>query len=173
METLIIKKGFLGRKLKEPLILNVRKPQCAADLKIQHYVLETFLSTQPALAQYTFCNSSTMKIAKYLLFNRTGSHASLQNYIYSIYRFCKWAHVQPDQLIKKSVDRNGVAKPEALVETRRLIDDFVACSRTENMSSSTIITRVKGVLALFRINGLILPPVRLAKYNCSCDRAPS
>ena len=126
MENLIITKSLLGHKLKKPLFLKVLEPQCAADLKLQHFVIETFLSRMPALAQFTFENSSTMKIAKYLLFNRTASQDCLYDYIYSVHRFCKWAHIQPDQLVKKSVNKNGVPKPKALVQTRCIIEDFVA-----------------------------------------------
>ena len=174
MENLIITKSLLGHKLKKPLFLKVLEPQCAADLKLQHFVIATFLSRMPALAQFTFENSSTMKIAKYLLLYRTASQDCLFDYIYSVHRFCKWAHIQPDQLVKKSVSKNGVPKPKALVQTRCLIEDFVAYLQTENLSPSYIIILVKGVLALLRINGLkLLLPFRLANYNICCDRAPS
>lgn len=104
----------------------------------------------------------------------TASQDCLYDYIYSIHRFCKWAHIQPDQLVKKSVDKNGVPKPKALVQTRCIIEDFVAHLQTENLSPSYIIILVKGVLALLRLNGLKLrPPFRLANYNICCDRAPS
>jgi integrase len=173
MENLTITKSRLGRKLKKPVVLKVPEPQSAADLKLQHFVTETFLSTIPSLAQFTFENWSTMRIAKYLLFNRTASQDTLFSYIYSIYRFCKWAHTMPDQLIKKSVDKNGVPKPKALVHTKRLIEDFVAYLQTQSTSPSTIYSRVHGVVALFRINGLMLPPFGLANYYIYCDRAPS
>jgi hypothetical protein len=107
MRNLVITKSLLGRKLKKPLVLKVLEPQCAADLKLQHFVIETFLSRMPALTQFTFENSSTMKIAKYLLFYRTASQDCLFDYIYSIHRFCKWAHIQPDQLVKKSVNKKS------------------------------------------------------------------
>jgi len=102
MQNLIITKSLLGRKLKKPLVLKVLEPQCAADLKLQHFVIETFLSRMPALAQFTFDNSSTIKIARYLLFHRTASRDCLFDYIYSVHRFCNWAHIQPDQLVKNA-----------------------------------------------------------------------
>jgi hypothetical protein len=174
MENLVITKSLQGRKLKKPLVLKVLEPQCPADLKLQNFVIETFISRIHALAQFTFENSSTMKITRYLLFNRTASRDSLFSYIYGVHRFCKWANIQPDQLVKKCVDKNGVPKPKALVQTRCLIEDFVAHLQTENLSPSYIIILVKGVLALLRLNGLkLLPPFRLANYNICCDRAPS
>jgi len=174
MKNLVITKSLQGRKLKKPLVLKVLEPQCAADLKLQHFVIETFISRIHALAQFTFDNSSTMKIARYLVFNRTASRDCLFSYIYSVYRFCKWTHIQPDQLVNKCLDKNGVPKPKALVQTRCLIEDFVAHLQTENLSPSYIIILVKGVLALLRLNGLkLLPPFRLANHNICCDRAPS
>jgi len=173
-QNLIITKSLQGRKLKKPLVLKVLEPQCPADLKLQNFVIETFISRIHALAQFTFDNSSTMKIARYLLFNRTASRDCLFSYIYSVYRFCKWANIQPDQLVKKCRDKNGVPKPKGLVQTRCLIEDFVAHLQTEKLSSSYVIILVKGVLALLRLHGLkLLPPFRLANYNICYDRAPS
>jgi hypothetical protein len=51
---------------------------------------------------------------------------------------------------------------------------FADGATVENLSPSYIITRVKGVLALFRINGLkLLRPFKLTNYNICYDRAPS
>lgn len=173
IKILTITKSPLGRKLRKPLVLKVLEPQCTADLKLQHFIIGTFLSRRPALAQFTFDNSSTMKIARYLFFNRTASRYCLFSYIYSVYRFCEWAHIQPDQLIKSCIDENGVPKPKASVETKALIEDYVAYLQTKNLSPSSKISLVKGILALLRINGLNLRPFKLPNYNISCDRAPS
>ena len=169
---LTITKTSLGRKLKKPLVLNVPEPRCASDLRLQQFIIEAFIAHRPALAQFTFNNTSTIKIARYLLFNRTASQTSLFDYIYSVHRFCRWAHIQPDQLVKKCVDKNGVIKPKAVIQTRHLIEEFVAYLQPEKLAPSYITQLVKGVLALLRINGFPLR-FKLASYKISCDRAPS
>lgn len=173
METVTITKNLRGLRLKKPLILKVPEAHSATDLKLRNFVIETFLSTVRCLAQFTLENASTMKIAKYLLFNRTGSQSTLYAYIFNIHHFCKWADIQPDQLIRKALDKNGVPKPKSVIQIRSLVEEFVAHMQTEKLAPSYIYSHVHNVLFLLRINGLNLQPFSLARHHLSYDRAPS
>jgi hypothetical protein len=126
------------------------------------------------LVAFTFDNTSTLELAKHLLRHRTGSTATLYQYIYGVHRFSKWLNTQPDQLIKNCQDQDGDPKPKALAQTSRLLDDFVANLQAENLAPGSVSNHVKGVKALFRCNGLKLDlPYSLPKRGIYSDRAPN
>jgi hypothetical protein len=126
MKTVTITESSRSHKLQKPLTLAVPEPQNAADQKLHKYIIDAFVSRMPSLAQFTFENTAVINLAKHLLRHRTGSHVTLYQYVYSIYRFSKWLNTQPDQLVKNCLDQDGDPKPKALAQTSRLLDDFVA-----------------------------------------------
>lgn len=89
MKTVTITESSRGHKLQKPLTLAVPEPQNAADQKLQKYIIDAFVSRMPSLAQFTFENTTITNLAKHLLRHRTGSHATLYQYVYGIYRFSK------------------------------------------------------------------------------------
>jgi len=174
MKTVTITESSRGYKLHKPLMLVLPEPQNAADQKLQHYIIDALLTKMPALVGFTFDNTSTLELAKHLLRHRTGSTATLYQYIYGVHRFSKWLNTQPDQLVKNCQDQDGDPKPKALAQTSRLLDDFVANLQAENLAPGSVSNHVKGVKALFRCNGLKLElPYSLPKRVVYNDRAPS
>jgi site-specific recombinase XerD len=174
MKTVIITESSRGHKLQKPLTLAVPEAQNAADQKLQKYIIDSFVSKMPSLAQFTFENTTIINLAKHLLRHRTGSHATLYQYVYGIYRFSKWLNTQPDQLVKNCLDQDGDPKPKALAQTSRLLDDFVANLQAEDLAPGSVSNHVKGAKALFRCNGLKLElPYNLPKRSVYEDRAPA
>jgi hypothetical protein len=94
-KTLIIEKSIRGHRLKEPLKTIVPERQNAAEKKLLHHILES-LDGRSCLIPFTLENFSTRNLARYLLFNRTGSQLSLYGYVESVYHFSKWIGIQPD-----------------------------------------------------------------------------
>ena len=174
MKTVTITESSRGYKLSKPLTLSLPEPQNAADQKLQQYVIDALLTKMPSLVAFTFDNTSTLELAKHLLRHRTGSTATLYQYIYGVHRFSKWLNTQPDQLVKNCQDQDGDLKPKDLAQTSRLLDDFVANLQAENLALGSVSNHVKGVKALFRCNGLKLElPYSLPKRGVYSDRAPS
>ena len=174
MKTVTITESSRGYKLQKPLTLALPEPQNAADQRLQQYIIEALLTKMPALVSFTFENTSTLELAKHLLRHRTGSTATLYQYIYGVYRFSKWLNMRPDQLIKNCQDQDGDPKPKALAQTSRMLDDFVANLQAENLAPGSVSNHVKGVKALFRSNGLKLElPYSLPKRSVYEDRAPT
>ncbi len=127
-----------------------------------------------SLVPFTFNNTSTLEVAKHLLRHRTGSTATLYQYIYGIYRFCRWVNTQQDQIIKSCQDLDGDPKPKAIAKYTRLLDDFVGCLQAEGLAPGTVSNHVKSVKALFRSNRMKLDlPYNLSKRIVYSDRAPS
>ncbi|MGF3536933.1 MAG: tyrosine-type recombinase/integrase, partial [Candidatus Bathyarchaeia archaeon] len=174
MKTVTITESSRGYKLQKPLTLQMPEPQTPADQKLHQYIIDALLTKMPALVTFTFDNQTTLELAKHLLRHRTGSQATLYQYIYGVYRFCKWLNTQPDQLVKSCQDQDGDPKPKALAQTSRMLDDFVANLQAENLAPGSISNHVKGVKALFRCNGLKLElPYSLSKRGVYEDRAPT
>jgi integrase len=174
VKTVTITESSRGYKLQKPLTLALPEPQNAADQRLQQYIIEALLTKMPALVSFTFENTSTLELAKHLLRHRTGSTATLYQYIYGVYRFSKWLNMRPDQLIKNCQDQDGDPKPKALAQTSRMLDDFVANLQAENLAPGSVSNHVKGVKALFRSNGLKLElPYSLPKRSVYEDRAPT
>ena len=174
MQTVTLTESSLGYKLKTPLTLQLPEPQNAADTKLQQYIIEALLTRMPSLVTLTFENASTIQLAKHLLRHRTGSTATLYQYIYGVHRFSKWANAQPDQLVKACQDQDGDPKPKALAQTSRLLDDFVANLQAEELAPGSVSNHVKAVKALFRCNGLKLElAYSLSKRTMYKDRAPT
>ncbi len=174
MKTVTITESSRGYKLSKPLTLSLPEPQNAADQKLQQYVIDSLLTKMPTLVTFTFENASTLELAKHLLRHRTGSTATLYQYIYGVHRFSKWLNTQPDMLVKNCLDQDGDPKPKALAQTSRLLDDFVANLQAENLAPGSVSNHVKGVKALFRCNGLKLElPYNLPKRGVYNDRAPT
>ena len=174
MKTVTITESSRGHKLNKPLTLSLPEPQNPADQKLQQYVIDALLTKMPMLVGFTFDNFSTLELAKHLLRHRTGSTATLYQYIYGVHRFSKWLNTQPDQLIKACQDQDGDPKPKALAQTSRMLDDFIANLQAENLAPGSVSNHVKGVKALFRCNGLKLElPYSLSKRSVYEDRAPA
>jgi site-specific recombinase XerD len=152
----------------------IPEAQTAADKKLQEYIINALLTRMPSLVPFTFENATTIELAKHLLRHRTGSPATLYQYIYGVHRFSKWLNTQPDQLIKACQDQDGDPKPKALAQTSRMLDDFIANLQAENLAPGSVSNHVKGVKALFRCNGLKLElPYSLSKRSVYEDRAPA
>jgi site-specific recombinase XerD len=163
-----------GTKLQKPLTLALPEALTAADRKLQQYIIDALLTRMPSLVTLTFDNASTIELAKHLLRHRTGSSATLYQYIYGVHRFSKWTNTPPDQLVKTCQDQDGDPKPKALAQTGRMLDDFVANLQAENLAPGSVSNHVKGVKALFRCNGLKLElPYSLSKRSVYEDRAPT
>jgi len=174
VKTVTITESSRGHKLQTPLTVAIPEAQNAADRKLHQYIIDALLTRMPSLVTLTFENATTIELAKHLLRHRTGSPATLYQYIYGVHRFSKWTNTQPDQLVKACKDQDGDPKPKALSQTSRMLDDFVANLQAENLAPGSVSNHVKGVKALFRCNGLKLElPYSLSKRGVYEDRAPT
>jgi hypothetical protein len=174
VQTITVTHSPLGKKLKKPITFTAPEIKNAADEKLQEYIITSLSWKLRKLIPFTFDNASTIELAKHLLRHRTGSKATLYQYMYGVYRFCKWANTQPDQLIKSCQDIDGDPKPKALAQISRLLDDFIGCLQAEGLAPGSVSNHVKSVKALFRVNRLKIDlPYTLSKRVVYSDRAPT
>jgi len=174
VQTITVTHSPLGKKLKKPITFAAPEIKNIADEKLQEYIITSLSWKLRKLIPFTFGNASTIELAKHLLRHRTGSKATLYQYMYGVYRFCKWANTQPDQLIKSCQDIDGDPKPKALAQISRLLDDFIGCLQAEGLAPGSVSNHVKSVKALFRVNRLKIDlPYTLSKRVVYSDRAPN
>ena len=135
----------------------------------KRFIIEAFRAKMPRLIPFALENESIRKLAVYLLRHTTGSHATLYQYVFGVYRYCKWAGKSPDEVVRESLlDRKALERYVAS------LDDFVGDLQAEGLASGTISNHVKGVKALYRTNGIeLILPYRLPRRVKYSDRAPT
>jgi len=172
-KTLILERGCRGGRFKKPVTIKVPERQTLAEKKLLRYIWES-LSTRSCLIPFTVNNVSTMKLARHLLFNRTGSQPSLYIYIDHIHRFCRWIQAEPDQLVNKCRNRNGNPNPKGIAIMTKALEEYNDYMRANNNASSTIWRRLKDITGVFRLNGIDLRlPYGIRAWNVYDTRAPT
>lgn len=136
--------------------------------KARQYIIDAFKGKMSSLIPFSFQNESIIKMASYLLKYTTGSNYTLYQYVFGVHRFSKWLGKNPDEMVKESLlDKKTIGR---FIEA---IDDFVGDMQAEGLAPGTINNHVKGVKALFRVNGVtIILPYRLPKKVKYHDRSP-
>lgn len=175
MKKIRIIKSSLGYTLKKPLILEIPEPRNQAEHNLQRYVIKTFVGQYPHLAQFTFENNSMMELAKHLLIHRTGSRATLCNYVYSVHSFCRWLNTSPDKLLAECQDQDEAPVPKGIAKARRLLADFAADLQAKNhLAPATVHHMMSHIQSWFRINCVDLKLLyRISKWALYEERAPS
>jgi len=164
----------LGIKLRQPITVQAPKPRNKGEEQLHKYIIQSLSWKMPSLVKLAFSNQSTIELAKHLLRHRTGSTGTLYQYMYGIHRFCKWLNTTPDQLIKNCLDKEGCPDQKAIAKHVRLLDDFIGCLQADGLAPGTIANHIKGVKALFRVNGIKLElPYGLSKRTVYTDRSPT
>ena len=104
----------------------IEEAESPRDRNCRQYVFDAFKGKMKSLISFAFENESVMKIAKYLLNYTMGSHATLYQYVFGVYRFCKWFDKSPDEIIRE-ISFN-TAKIDAYIQH---IEDFIGDLRAE------------------------------------------
>ena len=137
--------------------------------KAREYVADSFSGKMPSLIPFAIQNDSVLKLASYLLKYTTGSRYTLYQYVFGVHRFCKWIGKSPDEITKEASMDKSVVERYVLK-----LDDFIGDLQAEGLAPGTINNHVKGVKALFRVNGIGLTlPFRVPKSIRYPDRAPT
>lgn len=125
------------------------------DQRVIEYVSETFISRRRRLLpQFIFDNESTMKLAKHLLFHKTGSKDTLYNYAESVYRFCGFLNKTPDKLVKQCLDKDEVPSRKAVLNLTHGLVDFMDYLRCQSLAPHTIANHIKALRSFFGVNGI-------------------
>jgi integrase len=135
----------------------------------KQFIIDAFRGKMPSLITFAFQNESILKLAAYLLRHTTGSHATLYQYVFGVYRYCKWARKGPDEVLRESLlDRKAL---KAYVAS---LDEFIGDLQAADLAPGTISNHVKAVKALYRTNGIeLVLPYRLPRRVKYSDRAPT
>jgi len=149
------------------------QPQSKADQQLYDYIIRG-CHRMPSLATYIFDNLSLVELARYLLRYRSGSEATLQLYCYSVQRFCTWANLTPDQLLRNCKDQDGDPDSKAIAKYNKLLDEYVGELQAEQMVPGAVKSYIKGIKSLCRCGGVRLElPYRLSDRAVYKIRAPT
>jgi integrase len=115
-----------------------------------------------------------MELARHLLFNKTGSQASLSGYINQLYAFCKWAKSEPDQLVKECINQKRGTSPKQMINLTSILEEYIDHMQARNLSQATIKIDLRHIASFFRINGVDLRlPYDLSSWSSCNEIAPS
>jgi len=174
LQTISVTRSPGGKKLRKPIVVAIPKPRSLEEKSLQQYVINAFAIKMPSLILLTFRNKSLLQLARHLKRHTTASEATLYQYTYGVYRYCKWIRQEPDQLIASCKDMDGTPLNKAVARQVQAIDDFVGELQAEKLAPGTVSNHVKGVKALFRVNEIPLHlPYRLSKRVKYKDRSPT
>jgi len=136
----------------------------------KRFIIEAFRGKMSSLIPFSMENESILNIASYLLkYTKSKSKATLYQYVFGVYRFCRWLGKAPDEVI-----REVMFKEKTIDDYIKTIDSFVGDLQAEGLAPGTINNHVKGMKTLFRVNGITLALLyRLPKYTKYSDRAPT
>ena len=137
--------------------------------KARKYIIDSFTGKMPSLIPLALENKSVVKLASYLLKYTTGSKHTLYQYVFGIYRFCRWINKAPDEMVREALTGKTAVDQFVLK-----IDDFIGDLQAEGLAPGTINNHVKGVKMLFKVNGVALTlPYRVPKNIRYPDRSPT
>lgn len=135
----------------------------------RQFIKEAFVGKMPSLIPFALENESILNLASYLLkYTKGKSKFTLYQYVFGIHRFSNWIKKRPDTLV-----REAIFDKKAYETVLKAIDDFVGDLQAEGLADGTINNHVKGIKALFRVNGETLTlTYRLPRGVKYSDRAP-
>jgi integrase len=169
LQRIVIKRSPRGRKLKKPITIPLPEHSSPGEKAVQQYVINAFCSKMAALIPFTLKNKTVLRLATYLYRYTTGSRDTLYQYVYSAYRFFTWLDDNPDIVLEACRTTD-----EVRCATDARIDEFIGELKAQGLAAGTISNYVKGVKALFRVNGLpITLPYRISRRVTYHDRAPT
>jgi hypothetical protein len=139
----------------------------------REFLEKSFRHRMPALIDFSLRNQTVLKVLRHLRRHATGSPATAYQYVYGISRYSRWLNNEPDRILRDCWDNNGDLLPKMLTKHAELIDDFAGYLQDEKEAPGTVANNVKGVRALYRVNGL---PLLLPRYPRTVrypDRSPT
>jgi len=165
---IVIEKSPRGRRLKQPITVEIPKNLSLGEKAVRRYVINAFCWKKAELIHFTFRNENVLKLATRLFNSINGSEATLYQYIFGAHAFFKWLDEEPDFVVRECLKKRSTG------EVTEKIDKFVEELRAKRLAPGTIANRVKGVKHLFRANEIeITLPYRLDRWVKYRDRAPS
>jgi len=163
-----------GRRLSNLLKVHLQRSSSKGEEALQRWIIDAFSWKMPALIEFTLRNQCAIELAKRVKLCNSGSKATLYQYMYGVYRYCKYARKTPDQLVSECQSPEGEFLPKALGVHAKALGQFVADLQAEGLAPGTINNHVKGVKALYHANGLRLElPYKLSKRVVYKDRSPT
>jgi len=139
----------------------------------REFLEKSFRHRMPALIEFSLHNETVLKVIRHLRRHATGSPAKAYQYVYGIWRYHLWLGNEPDRVLRDCWDNGGDPLPKMLTKHAQLVDDFAGHLQDEGEAPGTIANNVKGVKALYRVNGLQLLLPRYPRTVRYPDRSPT
>jgi len=153
--------------------MSMQVQQLDYDRGQREFLEKSFRHRMPVLVDFSLRNETVMKVIRHLRRHATGSPATAYQYTYGIWRYYLWLNNEPDRILRDCWDNNGDPLPKMLTKHAQLVDDFAGSLQDQGEAPGTVANNVKGVRALYRVNGLQLLLPRYPRTVRYPDRSPT
>lgn len=171
--SILISHGKGRRKLLNPVTVRIERGFTKADISLFNYIAMALLSSSnyiPAVWE----SRSLRELAAYLRRNKTQSKSTLYRYVYEVFRFCNFLHVEPDDLILSLLGSDGNPIPKQVKWIRKQIEAWMDELIAEDYAPKSIKLAIDAIKTWLWVNeidvGKIALPVAYTRYP---TRAPT
>lgn len=162
-----------GKTYRHPIEAWIPLDLTKGEQNVYRFIWEAMSPATPSLIPLAFENKSTIKLAKYLSRNRSGSRQTAQQYIYMTARYASFNNQTPDQLINHCFI-DGIIDQKAVAQEIQRLDDYVGELKARNLAPKTVSDQVKAIKVFYMINSVSISlPYRLSNQRTYRDRAPT
>jgi len=163
-----------GKKKEDSDLMRIEipRPKRKIEWRIICYVVECLKYRSP-LVPFVLKDKSMMRLAEYMYRYRSRSKDSLPIYAAIIRAYCRYAEMEPDELVESCLDDEGNPDPKKVTQASKLVDEFLAEEEANGNTTYTLLTKSARIKTFYKVNGIeISLPIRYSSRVTYRDRAP-
>jgi hypothetical protein len=172
-EQVAIYKSLTGWKLKEPIIIDLKKILDAKEKGLVDYIIRSCLNERPGVISFIFDNQSMLKLARHFLRNLSGSHRSCLIYSVNVKKYAVWLGYKPDLIIQDVKPLGAIPDPNKVLNHSGFLNDYLAQLQDDDLKPSAVHNCIKSVRTFYHVNGIdVKLSERISRKVTYKDRAP-
>ncbi len=169
-----ITKGTTGKKLKDPITIQLKPKFSKTDVFLLNYTIDVFIKDSPKLIPIIWSSCSLRELMAYLRRNKSGSVNTPYHYIRYILNFCDFIGTNPDDIITSLLDAEGNPIPNRIKWIRKKIQNWIDELLAEDLAPQSIKVCVSAVRTWLWVNEIEIGRIPLPKqYTKYQTRSPT
>jgi site-specific recombinase XerD len=172
-DVVIIERSLNNWKLREPLVIELKKIFDAKEKGLIDYIIRSCLNERPSIIPYVFENQSLVKLARHFLRHCSGSHKSCMTYSVNVKKYAAWLGYSPDLIIQDLKPVGAIPDPLKVQNHCGFLNDYLAELQDSGLKPSAINNCIKAVKTFYSVNGAeVKLKEKLRRKVTYKDRAP-
>jgi site-specific recombinase XerD len=172
-DTVVIKRSLNDWKLREPLVIELKKILDVKEKGLVDYIIRSCLNERPGIIQYIFDNQTLVKLARHFLRHGSGSYKSCMTYSVNVKKYAAWLGYNPDLIIQDIKPIGAIPDPLKVQNHCGFLNDYLAELQDSGLKPTSINNCVKSVKTFYNVNGAeVKLKEKLRRTVTYKDRAP-